>query len=91
MIITRFRFLHAVGLYFQLTVKSITEIFFILKKENDQNLGWMMNSVGVSYMWNCPSVLLISTEVASSLIFFLGYNGDKIFLYYLYVNDKIVI
>ena len=91
MINTRFSFLHAVGLYFQLTVKSISEIFFILKKEKDQNLGWLMNSVEVSYMWNCPSVLLISTEVASSLIFFLGYNGDKIFLYYLYVNNKIVI
>ena len=50
MIVTRFRFLHAVGLYFQLTVKSISEIFFILEKEKDQNLGWLMNSVEVSYM-----------------------------------------
>ena len=39
----------------------------------------------------CPSVLLISTEVASSLIFFLGYNGGKNFLYHLFVNDEIVI
>lgn len=66
---------------FPINCKINIWIFFILKKEKDQNLGWLMNSVEVSYMWNCPSVLLISTEVASSLIFFLGYNGDnKIFI-----------